>query len=257
MHNPAIELLVLGNTQSEVEAYLTALRNSGKAAHATQVAHDSAALNHALQKQIDLVIYTREPGEIGIRETLEILAGQGQERSLIVLDENANGESKAELLALGVKDLVERSGVPLLIQVIGREYANLLLQREHAAIKQKLIESEEHCNLLTEHSRDPIGYIYEGMHIKANSSYLQRFGLTNSEEIEGLPILDLVAPSNHQEIKQLLRRLNQDIQGDTHLNCSCLRMDGNEFEAELSFLPATIDGEPCFQVTIQWLPAGS
>ncbi|ODJ86476.1 hypothetical protein CODIS_32600 [Candidatus Thiodiazotropha endolucinida] len=39
MPEEAIELLVLGNTTPEVEAYLDALRNNGNPAHATRHTH--------------------------------------------------------------------------------------------------------------------------------------------------------------------------------------------------------------------------
>ncbi len=250
MHDTAIELLFLGNNPSEVEGYLTALRNSGSAAHAHQIEHDLDAFKTAIRKPADLILYTTEAGEIGIRTTQKILDEQGLKTPLIALAENCDSEIKAKLLSQGARDLIERNQNQLLAQVIHREYDYLLLLRSVVTLQQKLSETEERCNLLTEHSRDAIGYIHEGMHVKANSAYLQQFGLMHEGDIEGLPILDLVAPSDHQKVKQLLRVLNQDKETTKQIHCKCLRTDGVEFNVDLSFLPAAIDGEPCIQVTI-------
>ncbi|MEN8179250.1 MAG: EAL domain-containing protein, partial [Pseudomonadota bacterium] len=234
----------------EVEAYLTALRNSGNAVHAHQIEQDLDAFKIAIRNPADLILYTSEAGEIGINGIQEILEKNDLDAPLLVLAENCDAESKAEIMSLGAKDLIERNEGQLLAQVILREYSSLLYLRNYLTLKQKLTETEERCNLLTEHSRDAIGYIYEGMHVKANSAYLQQFGLVNEEDIEGLPILDMVAPSDHQKVKNLLRNLNQDNEKNEQIQCRCLRADGIEFNVELSFHPATIDGEPCFQITI-------
>lgn len=250
MHDPAIELLVLGNSQSEVEGYLTALRNSGRAAHAKRIDHDLTSFTQAIDQPIDLILYTCEAGEIGVQAIQEILENKAQTIPLIALADTASSDAKAELMSLGVQDLVDRSASQLLVQVISREYSNLLLKREYLSVRDKLTESEEQCKLLTEHSRDAIAYIHEGMHVQANSAYLQKFGFVNAEEIEGLPILDMVVADDHQIIKSLLRDLNQGKQINTPIASRCVRMDGTEFDTQLSLLQTTIDGEPCIQITL-------
>ena len=58
MHDTAIELLIIGNPQSETEGYLTALRNSGIAVHAHPLEHDKDAITIACGSPIDLILYT-------------------------------------------------------------------------------------------------------------------------------------------------------------------------------------------------------
>ncbi len=250
MHDTAIELLILGNSPSEVEGYLTALRNSGRAVHVHEIDHDLKTFEMVIGNPVDLILYTIQAGEIGIPAIQDILVEKALTVPLIAMAENCTCASKAKLMAQGAKDLIERNENQLLAQVILREYDNLRLYRDNISLKQKLSETEERCNLLTENSRDAIGYIHEGMHVKANSAYLQQFGLVNEEDIEGIPILDMIAPSDHQQVKQLLRALNQGNQNNEQIHCKCLRADGIEVNVDLSFLPAVIDGEPCIQVTI-------
>lgn len=250
MHDPAIELLIIGNPQSETEGYLTALRNSGIAVHAHPIEHDIDAISAACRTPIDLILYTTETGNISIPEVLDSASQQGLTTSLIALAEAYSNDVRTELMTQGASDLVERTKNQLLTQVIKREYANLCAQRDFLTTKHKLEESEERCNLLTEGSRDAIAYIHEGMHIKANSAYLQLLGLRDEDDIEGLPILDLIAPSEHKEFKQLLRKLSLQNDQNTALASSCVRSDGTEFSAQLNFSPAFMEGEPCTQVII-------
>jgi PAS domain-containing protein len=37
-------------------------------------------------------------------------------------------------------------------------------------------ETERRCDALIASSRDPIAYVHEGMHIRANDAYLEMFG---------------------------------------------------------------------------------
>lgn len=251
MHDTAIELLIIGNTTSEVEGYLTALRNAGMAVHAHQVAHDIKAVSTAINDSIDLILYTCETDKTGLPDIRKILHTQGLAIPIIALAESCDNESKLLLMSQGVCDLVERKENQLLVSIIAREFSHVTSARDLAIIKRKLIETEERCNLLTESSRDAIAYIHQGMHVKANTAYLQLFGLTQDEDIEGLPILDMIAPSDHNTFKQLLRKLGTAAEEATGIHTTCLQSDGTEFNAELSFLPAVIEGEPCTQVIIR------
>ncbi|MCU7881592.1 MAG: hypothetical protein KZQ66_19120 [Candidatus Thiodiazotropha sp. (ex Lucinoma aequizonata)] len=63
---------------------------------------------------------------------------------------------------------------------------------------------------MTESSRDSIAYVHEGMHVTANRAYLELFGLAGEDEIEELPILDMITSSEHKTFKKLLRKLSAD-----------------------------------------------
>ena len=251
MHDKAIELLIIGNKSSDVEGYLSALRNAGHAVHAEHIPHDLEPLKVSIAKPIDLILYTSESGELGIHPVKGVLAARRMNTPMLMLTDQCDAEHRTKTLSQGVKDLIERNEYQLVAQVVLREYSNLILSRENEALRQKLTESENRCHLLTEHSQDAIGYIHEGMHVKANTAYLQQFGLTSEEDIEGIPILDMVAPSDHQKVKKLLRNLDPDEEKQARIACKCLRTDGMEFNAELSFIPTILDGESCFQITIQ------
>ncbi|MCU7892142.1 MAG: PAS domain-containing protein, partial [Candidatus Thiodiazotropha sp. (ex Ustalcina ferruginea)] len=94
-------------------------------------------------------------------------------------------------------------------------------------------------------------YVHEGMHVTANRAYLELFGLAGEDEIEGLPMLHMIASSEHKTFKKLLRKLSADAEYSTEVKTTCLRNTGSEFNAELHFTPASIDGEPCTQVIIR------
>ncbi|MCU7920449.1 MAG: EAL domain-containing protein [Candidatus Thiodiazotropha sp. (ex Epidulcina cf. delphinae)] len=253
MPNEAIELLVVGNTTPEVEAYLDALRNNGKPAHASRVDHDADLLGAELKekKHLDLLIFSVENDSLSTTQLFALIGAINPTIPVIAVADDADDELRIELMEQGITDLVQRKNYAHLVRVILREYKHLGILRRLQRIDRQLEEAEERCDALTESSRDSIAYVHEGMHVTANRAYLELFGLAGEDEIEGLPILDMIAPSEHKGFKKLLRKLSPDSDQTTEMKTTCLRGNGAEFSAELHFTPASIDGEPCTQVIIR------
>jgi diguanylate cyclase (GGDEF)-like protein/PAS domain S-box-containing protein len=253
MSDDAIDLLVIGNTTPEIESYLDEIRNAGIAAHATRIDHDAELLGKTLksQRSLDVLIYTLEGNEFGVSQLFGVLSVTNPHLPVVAVTEELDEEKRLELMRQGVSDLVMRKDAPHLAQVVLREYKHLMMHRRMQQIEHQLQEAEERCNALTENSRDAIAYVHEGMHVTANHAYMELFGLAGEDEIEGLPILDMIAPSEHKTFKKLLRDLSADSEHSTEMKTKCLRSDGKEFNAELSFTPASIENEPCTQVVIR------
>ncbi|MEJ2590697.1 MAG: EAL domain-containing protein [Candidatus Thiodiazotropha sp.] len=253
MSEEAIELLVLGNSTPEIEADLDDIRNAGHAAHATQIPHDADQLGKALKEHrgLDILIYTLESGELGLSQLFAVLSAINPHLPVVAVTDTLDESQRTDLMGQGVADLVLRGDRPHLTRVVLREYKHLRTVRRLQQVERQLEEAEERCTALTESSRDAIAYVHEGMHVTANRAYLELFGLADGDEIDGLPILDMIAPSEHQSFKKLLRQLSADSEHSTELKTKCLRQDGKEFNAELLFTPASIDGEPCTQVIIR------
>ena len=68
-------------------------------------------------------------------------------------------------------------------------------------LEAALRESERRCDALIASSRDPIAYVHEGMHIRANDAYLEMFGFEVFDDIEGLSMLDLIGPGRRRGLQ--------------------------------------------------------
>jgi diguanylate cyclase (GGDEF)-like protein/PAS domain S-box-containing protein len=150
----------------------------------------------------------------------------------------------------GARDVVSSEDMDHLQIVVTRELSDLTTRRELAQTKKRLDESEQRCNILVDSSRDAIAYVHEGMYILANKAYLDMFGYVEMEDIEGLPILDMIAPKELQKFKKVLRSLDDNTETKT-IETSCQSSDEKIFKAQLEFSPASIDGEPCTQIVIR------
>ena len=83
----------------------------------------------------------------------------------------------------------------------------------------------------------------------ANPTYLDMFGY-DLEELEGLPILDLVAPDDQQKMKEFIRAegTSKDVR---EVEVAGLRADGNRLDIKMEISPTLYDGEECWQVVIR------
>ena len=253
MPDEAIELLVIGNTTPEIEAYLDHIRNSGFAAHATRISHDADLLGETLKKHrdLDILLYTIEADdELSPNQLFAVLSAINPTLPVIAIAETVDETQRNELMSTGAADLISRQAYSHLTLAILREHKHLQIARRLQQVERQFLEAEERCNALTENSRDAIAYVHEGMHVTANRAYLELFGLAGEDEIDGLPIMDMIAPSEHKSFKKLLRQISADAGHNAELKTKCLRNDGKEFSAELHFTPASIEGEPCTQVLI-------
>jgi diguanylate cyclase (GGDEF)-like protein/PAS domain S-box-containing protein len=89
------------------------------------------------------------------------------------------------------------------------------------------------------------------MHVYANRAYLEMFGFSEPEDVEGMPVMDMVAAQDHDKFKKFLRNLDNRKAETQELEVLGLRADGGTFNAVMEFSNASIEGEPCTQIMIR------
>lgn len=244
-----IRLLILEDSQNEAERLVSLFRNAG---HATRVHRltSSEDLAETLQQTWDLLICAPSSEQLEPSEAITAIRRQAKDIPVIQLIEDNDSEIITEALLFGAQDALPQGEDERLVLVAKRELANLEERRARRAAEVALREAEKRCQLLLESSVDAITYVHEGMHIYANRAYLELFCYEDGEELEGMPMIDLIASADHGAFKDFLKNY-QSAEGHAELNCQGVRADGSSFAAQMSFSPATYDGEPCIQVVIR------
>jgi diguanylate cyclase (GGDEF)-like protein/PAS domain S-box-containing protein len=123
--------------------------------------------------------------------------------------------------------------------------------RQMRSFESAMRETERRCRTLLNSSRDAIAYVHEGMHIYANDSYLELFGYTDIDDVEGTPIMDMAAPDHQATLKEFLRNYDKDSDEAQTLDLRLRDTQDQPFEATMEFSAAAIDGEPCTQILIR------
>ena len=250
-NDKVVRVLVVEESLNEAETLNSVLRNAGYAvrpAHAADLEGVAEALE---QRPPDLVLCAADLGEPALADVCRAVAASGHRIPVIAVADDYDEARVVEALEAGAADYVGRGHAEHLCLVVARELENVRQRRAHARCEQAWRESEKRCAALLESSRDAIAYVHEGMHIHANPAYLEMFGFTDLEELEGVPILDMVAPSDHERFKEFLRAFSRgEAEGD-ELELQGLKPDGSTFPARMTFAPATYEGEPCTQILIR------
>ncbi len=246
-----LRLLVVEESRNDAEALANVLRNAGQASRLSY-AEDREDLLAALDKQTpDLLLCAMGLETLSLGELVQVLGERELSLPVIAIGE-AGGEAEIiEAMRQGAHDLCSYDQPEHLQLVVRRELSQLKSCVEAQHFELKFHESEKRARMLMESSRDAIAYVHEGMHIFANTSYLEMFGFDDLEEIEGTPILDMVAPDYHSEFKDFLRRYGKGDDCEGKLKTRGMLPDGTAFDAMMELTAASIDGEPCTQIIIR------
>lgn len=246
-----LRLLVVDTSSNDAEQLLNALRSAGFSVRPTLV-EDEEDMVEALGKHvIDMVLCTTGLPDFSVADACTALAASGKDASLIAVAPRCDAKLQVSVIQDGARDLALREPSEHLPLIVAREFDALLQRRALQHYKINYEESETRARALIDSSRDAITYVHDGMHVYANSVYLGMFGFAEFEEVEGTPIMDMVAPADHPKLKDFLRRYSKGESSDTTLQVQGLRPDASHFSALMEFTHASISGEACTQIIIR------
>lgn len=245
-----IHLLILDPSSNEAEQTINVLRNTGYAVRATQVLTDEE-LQAALERQAwDLMLAKAHNKALSPLDALKLIHVNDRDIPFLCLTQNYTPEAVVEALTAGMQDILPDGDSQRLRLIVERELNNLDERRRRRRAETLLLEAEKRCNLLLDSSRDAIAYIHDGMHIYANKSYMDLFGYGSMDDLECMPIMDMLSSEDHDKFKDFLR--NRELnEGEEEFRFTGVKVDGDMFEAYLSISAATYDGEDCTQVLIR------
>ncbi len=246
-----IRLLVVEDSIDDAEQLISILRNGGIALRPSRACNE-AELEAAIEASIpDLVLCNITTGEITLPFVVETINRGGKDVALIVYGRGMSEDAIVNASTQGARAVALRNSAEHLQLVVRREFEALTMRRSVRRLEAALRESERRCDGLLDTSLDPIAYVHEGMHVRANRAYLEMFGFDDFIDIEGMSILDLLAPEDAADFKTLLRRLSKGEKPPQRLNIKARRSDGQSFDTAIEFAEATYEGEACQQITFR------
>ena len=253
MADKTINLIIVDDSFDTEEKVVSTLRTLGYAARSTRVEDDEDLIDAIKTRSPDLVLYSQGMELISLKDTCKVIRENTDDSPIpvIAVDKTESEAGVVDAINAGAMDLSSYENMKHLTQVIGREVRAYRNWKQNDNLKKTLDESERRCNSLLDSSRDAIAYVHEGMHVYSNASYLSMFDIEQSDELEGIPVLDMVAHDSRDEFKSFLRDYMKKESGLEKLKTRLRKPDGKEFEGEMEFSAARIDGEPCIQVVIR------
>lgn len=244
---PPIRLLMLGYSRDDAAVFASASRKGGLVAR-IESADSRPELERLLRTAApDLIALNLDSEHVPPRIAAESVARSCPSAGLILV-------GRQPLAHLGfadehrARDLIESGDHRRLALAIKREYETQQLKREVAKRNRDLLAARERFRQLLEASHDAIAYLYEGMHLEANRVYCEIFGVPR-EDIEGLPIMDLIATDARADFKKTLQQATHtELTGKA---IPCRHPDGRVFDVDMEFSPSSCNSEACTRIIIR------
>ncbi len=248
-----INIFIIDDSFNNEENIIKLMRTAGYAAHMTRLEDDEDLIGALKKTTPDIIIYSNGMELISLQETIKCIEEHADEPiPVIAANRPGHDTDVTEVMRAGAKDLTSYDNPSHLEMVIHREVQAHSSIASVFKLEKAIVETEKRCQGLLDSSRDAIAYIHEGMHVYSNHSYMELFGFNESEDLEGMPILDMVGVDERDSFKSILRDNNKANSKPTDkLELSLSKADGTEFKGAMEFSSASIDGEPCTQIIIR------
>ncbi|MDP1698580.1 MAG: EAL domain-containing protein [Xanthomonadaceae bacterium] len=243
-----LRVLLVEDRVEDAEQITSILRNGGIAVRPARAESPEDFTARIASFAPDLVLAATDARTVPFATVLATVRGSNKDLTVIATCLALTEDTLLNALEAGARNVVVSTSPEHVQIVVKHEFEALLARRALRRIEAALRETERRCDSLIDSSREPIAYIHEGMHIRANSAYLEMFGYESFEEIEGLSVLDLIAPAHTDRFKQLLKDLSKGEHPPKSLHLDARNSDSSTFEAELEFAQASYEGEPCLQI---------
>jgi len=191
--------------------------------------------------------------DLKIEQTLSLIQASEQPNLPVLLlqPEDYQPQQYQAYIQKGIYDVVPLEPLDYLYITLIRtlSYSHLLQTEQRLTNELETVHS--HTQTLVNNSHKAVALFQEGMHVKANTEYLNLFGFKQEDEIIGLPILDVLQPDDLNVFKQRFKKisLGQFDQARFEIQSQHAAIAGNN-ALKLEFIPS--QEEDAVQLTIDY-----
>ncbi len=248
-----IFLLILDKSENDAEKMVSLLRNAGIPTRAKRI-DDEEDLIAALEEQSwDLFLAREEEADFDLDQALIYIQKKDRDIPFIVLSQNYDHDNTVNHIKAGAKDVIPFENEKHIVVAIRRELENRIIRKKLHLMEVQIHDVEHRCELLLDSSKDAIAYISDGMHIYANTSYMDFLGYDDIDEMICVPVLDTLSSDAQKSFKDFSKLFTESntFEPIAEINSTTVREDGTEINVTMSLSEASYDGERCLQVIIR------
>lgn len=245
-----IRLIIIDDDFNDSEKMISTAKAAGFGVR-SEKAEDEEDLNELLTSHNpDIILCTLGMPELSLEQTIDCIR-QAKKHIPVIAVDNDGTQSVSECIGQGAEDKVNKSDQEHLKQVMIRTARCQFEFKQLQTAEEALSEADKRCKVLLNSSKDAIAYVHDGMHIYANDSYLELFGYESWDDLEGMPILDMVESSDQKGFKDFLRAYASSDNPEQNFDVKLVPTSDEPFEARMEFSSASVEGEECTQIVIR------
>src|SRR5579871_2058080 len=246
-------MIVMTRSQDHVEAINSTLRKAGHPVHCTWLP-DARDLGDALTQLNPemLVAFIDELG-VDLASIMKVKQTSAPGMPVLIVRQAVDEAVIAEAMKLGCQDVVTLANRARLQAVATRELRAHRLERALSTTVSSAREYREQLQHFLEGSADAITHVQEGIIVDANRAWLELFGYSENDALNGTPLMDLFEQETHPALKGALVACLQGKWSGHSLKVQALLSDGSTLALELILTKADYDNEPAVRIAISAL----
>jgi multidomain signaling protein FimX len=244
-----IRLLLLNNSRAEAERLISMLHASGKPNRAQYVENEESLIKLLQEQSWDLLIGNNNTTNVSPASAIKQIRRLNKDVPVILLNDEENPSAVIEGLKLGAADVIDLDDDQHLLLVIERELRNREQRQAKRTADRRFREAEKRSQQLLDSSRDAIAYVQDGLYLYANESFADLFEYEDRDDIEAMPIMDMVCKADQPRLKNFLKdfMLKGEEAESSTLSFKGVTQEGNEKNIKLEVSLVTYDEEACIQ----------
>ena len=243
-----LRVLVIDDSPDDAEVTLTMLRKSGGYMLKSHRVQDLAAFQSAIEKnEWDVILSEFTLPHFSAQVAFDVLRRAGLDVPFLVVTRAIRDPDLVKIMRAGAQDVIVKGQLARLAPAIERELVVADERRQYRKATQTLKEVENKHQAIVEGSREAMCYSQDGMYVDANRAYLDIFEYDDFNELEGIPVMNLVDKSDQPRFKEYMRK-HRD--GGAPQEFVAVRKSGTRLHVEIALSPITINGEQCTQLLV-------
>lgn len=242
-----VRLLVVAAAQDDAELVERHLRNAGQAVRAQWVVTPDDTYEALGQDLPDMVLCADDAPPTGIQPVLEVCRKRAPRVPVIVISNVRNMERVVSMMKGGARDVVSRRNLQHIEMVVRRELQAYRQAQELADVLSRLQDVETRHQTLLQDTKEAVAYVQEGILTHANPAFKTLLGYENSAQLDGAPLMDLVAAADRKLVKRRLHSANAK-EGEVRITLK--RADGEEIPIGVNIRPVDMGGERQIELVI-------
>ena len=249
----AVPMIVMTRSQDHVEAINSTLRKAGHPVHCTWLPDASDLGDALIQLNPEMLIVFIDGLSVDLASVMKVKQQSAPSMPVLLVRERVDEAAIAEAMRLGCQDVVTLENRSRLQSVASRELRSHRLERALSTTLSSAREYREQLQNFLDGSADAITHVQEGIIVDANRAWLELYGYSENDALNGTPLMDLFEQETHPALKGALVACLQGKWEGHGLKVQALLSDGSSLALELVLTRANYDNEPAVRIAISAL----
>ncbi|MBE9516290.1 MAG: EAL domain-containing protein [Proteobacteria bacterium] len=250
MSKKILRLLAIDDYPDDVDTLAKKLRIARFMLKSKRVT-DAASLQEALNSsKWDVVVSEYTLKSFNAQMALDVVRSSNPNIPFLVYTKGISDDELTGIMQAGARDVINKARSARIVPVIERELQVSEDRKEHARAMQAMKKMEEKHQAMVESTNEAMCYSHDGLHIDANQTYLAMFGYDNLEELEVIPVLNLISKEDHGRFKDYLRKTNKGLESTESTEFSAIKKDDTSFDIEIVASKVTHKDQECTQIKV-------